>query len=231
MIDWTQEVEDMLREDEDPNSHRELDPWVFHPSQVGYCKRQCYVKKLGLEKLTGKTLGIFEIGTIIHEWFEENLPEIRDDVVMEAPIETEINGIEITGHTDCVQFREGGDVVYDFKTKGSFYKYSGPYDRHLDQLHLYMEAMDAPLGQIVYVSKKKLFREAQNSEDYWIETHPKSSALHIDRERISEVTGRARDVAETIEREGLPSEPSDIPYDSCGCWVCENTILDEERFF
>lgn len=237
-IEWTETIEEIMRAEEDPDSHRELDPWTFHPSQVGNCKRQCYLSKLGLDTMNAVSLANVKIGTLVHEWLEERMPELRDDVVMEVPIETTIDGIDFVGHSDCVQFTDEGQIVYDFKTKGSFYKYNGPRSSHLDQAQVYMNALEANQGQIVYLSKKRLFNTDRDEEQhwsqtdrYWIETAPKNGLMHVDRGRLREATDRAREVAEAIERDGLPSGPSDIPFDRCGCWICDHEIVDEDRFF
>lgn len=231
MIDWNEAFEEMMEHDEDPNSHRELDPWVFHPSQVGQCKRQCYLSKLGLEKHDPPQMGAFKTGTIIHEWIEETLPEIREDTVQEAPIEHEVDNVTFVGHADCVQFLDDLTAVYDYKTKGSFYYYDPPCDRHIDQLTIYMDAIGAEVGQIVYLGKKKLFREGEDKENWWIETYPEAGLLHMDKERLRGLVDKASEIAQTIERRGLPANPAQIPYDKCGCWICGIEQLDEDAFF
>lgn len=208
MIEWDSLVERRLKAENDPESHVERDYRTFHPSQISRCKRQCVLSKFGLKSHDVSTLGTFEMGNMIHRKMESFGPGL-DGVVMEYPVEFRDGEILFTGKCDAHDRVE--NVVYDFKTRSSWYKFDPPDDAHLDQLHIYMAGLEADRGQIVYVSKK----------DLEIRTWPENRLFKFDGDRYRRIVDRAHDIAQTLEEHGTPETVEQVPFDRCGCWLCE----------
>lgn len=235
MIEWNELITRLLREQHDSSSHTELEPYRFHPSQLGHCKRNAYVSKLGLTLHDPPTIGTFRMGHLVHEWLEESLAD-RDDVVMEMPLEEEVNGVELVGHCDCYEITPADmeDRIHDFKTKSTFYFHDPPIHYHGDQVTLYMAMSGAREAKIVYLSKKNFYDERDEiDEPYRITTWPEEedSFIQFDPMRVNDLTEKAKEVGRPIERDGLPSGPEDIPFEKCGCWVCEQEQLDPRAFY
>lgn len=212
MIDFQQEVADLLQDDRTPGSHTEPEPSVFHPSQIANCNRQCYISKLGLEEHDVTTLGTFKMGTLIHEYFEHNLSD-RLPAVFEIEIQDQVDGITFTGHADCFDYEH--EIVYDFKSRSSWYRFDPPTQRHIDQLLVYMHALDVQEGQVVYVSKKNLE----------VKTWPEDDTFAFDVDRYEALVRRARHIRDVIATEGIARTKEDIPFEKCGCWICDNESL------
>lgn len=218
-IDFDGLVDTRLRaeNDEEAGSHVETDPKVFHPSSVGYTKWKLLVTKLGIERMDSDLLRIFEMGNMVHEFIEdtvaETLPEVDEDRI-EVPIEHEEDGLVFTGHADLYDPEQ--DIVYDFKSRGGWYNFDPPNDRHLDQLHVYMAALDADYGQVIYVNKKNLE----------IRPWPEGAPFTFDDERWRDIKLRCMDVRNNLELRGLPTCEEEIPFERPDNFYCNSTDLD-----
>lgn len=208
-INFGEEIQAALEADNDPESHVEHDPRVFHPSQIGYCKRQCYFSKLGLSDNT-TILGTFQTGTLIHEWIEEHVGDRLPGVEFERPVSVDVDGVTFTGHADAVDAESG--VVYDFKSRASWYRFDPPTQRHVDQLHVYMAATGCDEAQVVYVSKK----------DLEVKTWPEDGTFGFDESRFAELVAKAKDIRNVVEERGVAESIDEVPYAKCGCFVCSN---------
>jgi hypothetical protein len=221
VIDFEQQIADALAEANDPESHVERDAETFHASQLAMCDRQCYTSKLGL-KDDSEILGIFQTGTLIHEFLEDAFAPRHENepVDFEWPVEsTDLpTGITITGRADCVDRRNG--IVYDFKTRNGWYNFDPPVQRHLDQLYCYMAALKGvDRGRIVYISKG----------DMDVREWPEDGTLAFDEERYDELLSKADRIRDAIEEHGIAESADDIPFDPCGCFICENETLRPDR--
>jgi CRISPR-associated exonuclease Cas4 len=67
---------------------------------------------------------------------------------------------------------------------------------------------------VVYVSKK----------DLEIRTWPEDNYFEFDQERFDHLVEKAKTIRDSAE-DGVPSDADDIPFDQCGCWVCDNENL------
>lgn len=210
-IDFAGELQEALVELEDLESHTEYEPSVIHASQIGYCERQAYLAKFGLKDNTD-ALGTFRIGTMIHEFIEEQLGSRLPHCKFEIPINTAIDGIEFVGRADCYDPISG--AVLDVKSRHGWYKFSPPTQRHIDQLLVYMDALDAQCGQVVYVSKK----------DLEVRTWPEDNYFEFDQERFDHLVEKAKTIRDSAKA-GVPTKADDIPFAPCGCWVCDNETL------
>jgi len=211
-----------MSDDDDEDSHTEYDPRVFHPSQVGYSPWLLLVKKLGLTD-TSDLDGIFQIGSLIHEFVQTQV--LRDQTDMdwygparqgnfEVAVEHDESGLRFVGHADVVD-RDAG-VVYDIKSRNGWYNFDPPVDRHLDQLHCYMRGLDMEYGQVIYLSKS----------DLELRTWPEDGAFTFDGERWADIVERCTRVRDSIYSEGIPQSESEIPFEKPDTYFADNTSLD-----
>lgn len=215
MIDWADLIERRLHIENDDESHVENDAFTFHASQLGKCKRQVLRSKFGLEEHDTETLGRFALGTLIHSWIEEHFADRIDGVEFETYIEEwHEPGVRIVGHADV--YDEHENAVYDFKTRSGWYNFDPPVDRHMDQLALYMDALDAERGKIVYISKKTLE----------VKTYP-PTGFADPRDRVEDLIAKARTINHDLEGKAPIVSEENIPYDRCGCWLCDREADDE----
>lgn len=212
-IDFATEIQTALEADNDPESHVEHDPSVFHASQMGYCARQSYLSKTGLKDTTD-ILGVFKTGTLIHEWLETHLSDRLTNVAFEEPVETTHGDITFVGHADAVDYEN--EVVYDFKTRASWYRFDPPTQRHLDQLYVYMAALGFDEAQVVYLSKK----------DMEVRTYPKDGTFLFDDDRFRKLVSKAELIRDELAADGVATRESEIPFANCGCYICENETLE-----
>jgi hypothetical protein len=170
---------------------------------------------LGLDDQS-EILGIFQTGTLIHEFLEEHLAEEFPQAAFEREIDVEVGGIRFVGRTDC--YDPETLAVYDFKTRNGWYNFDPPTQRHLDQLYVYMAGVGVGRGQLVYLSKS----------DLEVRTWPEDDFVDFDQERFDELLAKAQRIRDYIRDEGYPDSPADIPFERCGCYFCENeTLVDD----
>lgn len=224
-IDFEQLIDRQLDREEEEGSHTEFDPRVFHPSSVGYNEWLLLVNKLGLSDKSDLK-GTFKVGEMIHEFIQET---IRDemlymegeprDIRIEEPIEFDEDGLTFVGHADL--YDPANSIVYDIKSRSSWYSFDPPVDRHIDQLHCYMRGLDADYGRVIYVSKKDL--EVRQ----WPETVP----FTFDDERWQDIKDRCSRVRDALYDEGIPQSEAEIPFekpdeDHEQSYFVENASLD-----
>lgn len=248
-FDWKKELGNHLEKGRDPTSHRELDPRKFHPSYLGACKRQSFIRKLGLGHPDPMTLGIFQAGTIIHEWIEhEVVNDLPEDFVLEENFDPYSIGegdeeIIVTGQADCVAHDK--NVVYDFKSRGGWYYFNGYDKKNLDQLYAYMKGFMLQEGGdwgggLVYINKKKVSD---------VKEFPKKQGRYFafDQERFDELISKAREVKEACQdfvykedgewhldkeklgEEGIPFKPCSLEKDECYSCADGERLVEELR--
>lgn len=219
-IDWQGHIERTLHVQNDPDSHTEPDATTFHPSQLARCKRQATISKLGLDHHDTRTLGIFKTGSLIHEWLEAEhdgrIPGVHHEHEITS-VYDQLDGDDITVVGRCDVYDEYNGVVYDFKTRGGWYNFDPPVDRHLDQLTLYMDALDADYGQVVYVNKK----------DLEVRTWPDDDTFEFDPERRNDLIVQAVEIRDAIQDAVMIGSRDEVPFEPCGCWLCSQEDDDE----
>lgn len=211
-IDFEAQLQTALEAANDEESHVERDAVTFHPSQIAACERQAYLGKLGLKDHTD-ILGTFQTGTLIHDFIEDYVAPQLSDAEFEKPIEHETEGVRFVGHTDCHD--PSANAIYDFKSRNGWYRFDPPKDRHLDQMHVYMAATGAEYGQVVYVNKG----------DLEIRTWPEDGFFEFDPDRFEAIVAKARRIRGAIQSGGIASSEAQIPFDRCGCFLCDNETL------
>lgn len=220
-IDFERVIETELDAGRDEGSHTERDPSTFHPSSVGYSDWMLYVNKLGLKtKPDTELLGTFEMGNLIHEYVQDaivdhNLLDISDAQI-EVPVDFSEDGLRFKGHADLFDPDQG--IVYDIKSRSSWYHFDTPVDRHVDQLHCYMRGLNAQYGKVIYVSKK----------DMEVRTFPEDPVpFNFDTERWNdEIKPRCQRIREAVIDSGIATEESEIPFERPDNYFCNNTDLD-----
>ena len=217
IIDFESVLETRMELEEDDGSHTEFDPRVFHPSSVGYDEWLIMVNKLGLSDKS-HLRGTFKMGDLIHQyvqdavWNEEVIPQRHD--LIEKEVDFDEDGLTFVGHADVYDPEQ--NIVYDIKSRGSWYNFEPPVDRHIDQLHCYMRGLDAKYGQVVYISKK----------DMEVRTWPNGAPFTFDDARWDEIKARCKRVRDAIYDGGIPQSEGEIPFEKPDNYFANSTSLD-----
>jgi hypothetical protein len=220
--------------DADDDSHTELNPHVFHPSQLGNtCARQVYLQKLGLVDIPP---GAARVGALIHDDIQETLPRLAtehaevlehlgidpdhvSELEFEQPVTTDLGGIKLKGRYDLYDPRE--DIIVDWKTKTDLAHTHLPIKEDIEQLMLYIHLRDASAGKLVYIQRTNLDSQAYPPRD------GVRHAIDYDENLFKRLIARAWRVRQVIEKYGIATSSDEIPFDKCGCWKCsreEETI-------
>ncbi|MDH5021752.1 PD-(D/E)XK nuclease family protein [Halobacterium rubrum] len=215
----------------DPDSHTERDPYTFHPSQLGKCKRQAYLSKTGLSSVpTGKVLPGVLIHAVLEAYVREKFETSPRDIRAENLVQADLGGgIQLVGTTDFYDADLG--LVADFKTRGDdyfngFHFYNGADQHQMDQVWLYLHATGADHAQVASVSKTDL-----SFQKVWPAHVPEipSDYLKASPRRVSWlVENRAKPIRDEIDAHGVAAEPSEIPFEKCDCWMCDYERLTFE---
>ncbi len=146
------------------NTNQVRDNTKFHISDMGRCYRMRFLKRLGMvgEPYNDRVLRVFAVGTILHEWLQEQAEQMGVLVGKEIRVEN-ANWI---GHADAIIQTDGYKVLYDFKTVNSrkfTYLARGESDEHyILQLLTYLvflqggEHKDLQDARLLYISKDDL---------------------------------------------------------------------------
>lgn len=231
MIDWQELVERQLRADQDSDSHTETDCNTFHPSALSRCERQCAISKLGLEEHGVNTLWNFYLGerqhTDLQNWFEGVSPEVEFEKELTHTVEHSIPNepletvLKFTGHCDV--FDPFHNAIYDFKTRKSWKGFDGASDAHKDQLTTYLKMAGMERGQLVYVIKSAPWDDEKDI----IKTWPEDEWFEFDPDRWEDIHSRAKNIHSGLwhfeqEHGRLPETKGELPFDKCGCWLCDS---------
>lgn len=231
---------DLLEQQAADDSHTERNNDRVHMSSAGYPIRQMYLQKLGLSRSDADVLRKMHVGTLIHEYISEVLADIDDDAitterdvsfsktgtytgedhpVWEQPDEVRFTKEVVwTGRYDM--YNERTDVVTDIKTRGGWYNFNAPVTRHCDQLQLYMHAVGAEYGRIVYLDRGSL-RRAINDGRPDIEDEV---VIEHDPDRVQQLTDKAARVVRACN-EGVPETKADIPFPKTDAWLDQSETL------
>jgi hypothetical protein len=224
-INFKKEIEEELLE-RNGHSHTELDTTTFRASSVGYCPRQILLSKLGVKVQDAETQGKFQTGDFIHDWIQADILP-KHPTMHENEVSIEVDGLTITGHYDCFDPVEG--IVYDFKSRDGWYRFNPPVSRHLQQLEVYMRALNLqdPRGLMVYVSKGDLgvetypdhFGISEEREDL----NEQGDLLQPSEERWNSIVEKVSKVHEYLEEHGFPTSEEEVnaAFKPCGdCVGC-----------
>lgn len=211
-VDWELEIAGSLHENADRESHIEEEPRRIHASQIAQCPRQATRSKLGLGTPDTDSLGKARVGALIHEWLEEVAPVsclLREEEFEKEYADPSGNGsVVVTGAVDA--YDPANEIVYDYKTRGGWYRFDPPTERHVDQLMVYMGLTGATKGRLVYISRKDL------SVNVW----PEDRTIKFNEEHFETLLDKARRIRDAIRDEGPISSVEQIPFQPCDCWLC-----------
>jgi hypothetical protein len=225
-INFGQELEQKLVE-RNGHSHTELDKTTFRASSVGYCERQILLSKLGVKTFDAETQGRFQAGDFIHDWIQENILP-RHATKHENQVKVQLGDITLKGHYDC--FDPINEVVYDFKSRSSWYRFNPPTTRHLDQLEVYMRALGITKGLMVYVSKSDL--SVETWPDYFDRSEErenvdeKGELVTVDDDRWNKIVDKLQNVRDYLQKNGYPTSVEEVnsafkPCNDSECMGCK----------
>lgn len=205
------------------DSHLELDPAVWHPSQLCMlpeCPRSALNRKLNLEKETVQQQGIFQSGANHHRWVEDDVSQYVDgpayyeypvrmgyDVDGGRAIHTpqEIAGADIRVVGRCDVFDPVNKVVFDVKSTGSIeYRNNIPgtryhqdffaeHDRHRD----YVDQLQVYMAALGVEQGRIMYT---HKLDLVPRYYPTNGVIDYDPDRLVEVMAKAQEITETLRQ-------------------------------
>jgi len=227
-IDYASLLNILVHLTEETRDNSELKPHVFHPSQLSNtCIRQAFLQKLNLVDLPrGPAL----VGTLIHEFIEENLPWLAEEhpetlrkvgidpahveqLEFEQEMRVDLGGIVLKGRCDL--FDPVDDLIVDWKTKTNLKYIDPPVEEDVEQLTLYMHMQGGSAGQLVYLQRTDMEAKPYPGRADTRHTVP------YDEQRFKRLVARAWHIRQAIEKYGVPTTLEEIPFERCGCWKCE----------
>ena len=174
-----------------------------HPSALGSvnCTRALAYERAGVlpaPNFTVWSYGYFELGHLIHGLVQAKLHRRLGDRY-QSEVALQIPSLNIGGSADGVVDRK---YIQEIKTIGakSFIALRAPKRAHIDQVHLYMMALNIPRALIMYVNRDNLA-----TKEYFVRFDPKY---------LTKLLGRIAEIENKLDADELPDREVD-PYD-CG---------------
>lgn len=185
---------------------------LFHPSSLGYCRRQIFLSKIGAKDFPQWIRGSMQAGTNLHVWIQ-SFNEIQDKCLIEHVVNFPINEhIFIKGSADLVHKKTG--YVWDIKSiKTLSFVYKNPKAEHVEQLNAYLMGLGSKEGEILYLQKS----------DLEVVSHKVVANLEL----FSGTKKKIIDVYNNLIRWDK-KEIKYCPFDKCGCYFCKNEQLKPE---
>lgn len=102
-------------------------------------------------------LNILDIGNMYHEYIQKSLIDQTEFIAKERKVRFKFLNFELTGHFDLLLNIDNELIIVDIKTTKMLdyqlkHKYV-PKPEHIEQIELYMKAMNLNAGAIIYVDK------------------------------------------------------------------------------
>jgi len=215
MIEFEEQISSILAAD--TSDLYERDPETFFAAHIGFCPRQLYVNKLGLSK-SDTYWGKYRVSRLIQNYFEQQLSDRNPTLETEVSLEIDEGPVRFLGR--CTLYDPDDEIAYVLKVRNGWYKFSPPVDRHLDQLHIYMQGLGVERGKLVYVSKNDLsdIRE-------WPRSDADSSVIQFDESRYERLVTKAKRIRNQIWTHGIATTEAEIPIERCGCYFCQEESL------
>jgi len=184
MVDLSSILDAYLRRESEPPK-----PDVFHASELAYCLRQSYLRRVEPREWPSSKLRIFQSGNLVHELVRRVLSEADDMGVTlvdyERPFEFIFEDFSIRGRMDdLVWIRTGGDkelVPIEVKSVGAPFRLdqlAEPTPEHVCQLTVYLRAARVQRGIIWYLERSYL-----TDKWFWVSYSKKLFDLLVDRAR------------------------------------------------
>ena len=160
----------------------------YRISSVAYCSVKIYYDKITPKEqkkpFSDKTLGIFEVGTIFHEYIQNHLSK---DFLISAENEITFDHKEISliGHFDLLILDPVvGLKLSDIKTANSRafkYRSEEASNHHKEQANTYAAILNVDFYSILYVEKDTFAmveHEYQTSKEMFVETLKKLQTIN-----------------------------------------------------
>jgi len=166
-------LEDLLKKglaslhEKEKNGHK-TEKGVYYPSALGSClRKQYYTYTLG-ERVTSEELVIFATGKGVHETIARAFGEVATIEKVEENISLEITpAVKLKGRIDLLIADYDGKK-YLIEAKSTSKTPETPFEEHVFQLQVYMQALNYNEGYILYWNKIsgeiKVFKVQKNEE-------------------------------------------------------------------
>jgi hypothetical protein len=120
----------------------------------------------------------------------------------------------------CNLYDPDEDIVYSLKARNGWYKFSPPIERHVDQLHIYMQGLNAERGKLVYVSKNDIedIRE-------WPTPSADPPSIVFDESRYDGLVAKAKRIRDAVWTNRIAATTDEIPFPKCDCYFCGEESL------
>jgi len=178
---------------------------VFYASEVGSCKRKIYYKHFDPRNESLYVLKSMMMGTIIHDWIQEKAKEQGAETERRVSVPDLETGLVISGRIDILSEW----MPIELKTTSNLRYTVEPSPSHIDQIMLYMCAINAPEGKLVYVDKRNL--------------EMKEFTVTYDKNRVKEILKRMNEIHTKIETKTLPDK-----CEKDSAWMCKNCPYGED---
>jgi len=153
--------------EKEKNGHK-TEKGVYYPSQLGSClRKQYYTYTLG-ERVSPEELVIFATGKGVHETIAKAFGEVATIEKEEENISLEVSpAIKLKGRIDLLIADYDGKK-YLIEAKSTSKTPDAPFEEHVLQLQVYMQALNYEEGFILYWNKVtgeiKVFKVTKNEE-------------------------------------------------------------------
>jgi len=153
-------LEEMLKKgllslEEKEKSDHEREKGAYYPSQLGSCLRKQYYEYTLGEQVTPEELVIFTTGKRVHEAVAEAFGEVAKVEKVEENVSITISpSLKLKGRIDLLIADYDGKK-YLIEVKSTSRTPETPYEEHVIQLHIYMQALNYEEGYVLYWNKVK----------------------------------------------------------------------------
>jgi CRISPR/Cas system-associated exonuclease Cas4 (RecB family) len=189
-----------------------------HPSALGSvnCARALAYERAGVLPAPNFTIwsyGYFELGHLIHNLVQGKLHR-RMGARFQSEVSIQIPSLNIGGSADGVI---DGKYVLEIKTIGAkgYSNLRAPKRAHIDQVHLYMMALNIPRALTLYVNRDNL-----STKEFFV---------RFDAKHLTRLLGRIAEIESKLDTDQLPDREVD-PYDCGECkfaHVCRPQVAEK----
>lgn len=204
------------------NAGYDSDHATFYAHYLGYCPRQVYLSKLGLRDTTDWA-GRFKASQALHEFVVEKLVDAKPGLRVNERAAYDTGTIRFIGR--CTAIDPEHEIAYHLKPRNGWYRFHPPVERHITQLHTYMKLFEVDRGQLIYVSLAD-FTDLRT----WPPQSDDATFEEFQSDRFQYVVRKAEAVHRELVRNGIATSPKEIPFDKCGCYLCESESLNLPSF-
>jgi len=166
-------LEDLLKQGlvslhEQEKSVHKTEKGVYYPSLLGSCLRKQYYTYTREEQVSPEELVIFATGTSIHKTIANAFDMVATIEKVEENVSLEIsNDVKLKGRIDLLIVDNEGKK-YLIEVKSTSKTPETPFEEHVFQLQVYMQALNYNEGFILYWNKVsgeiKVFKVIKNEE-------------------------------------------------------------------